>query len=94
MLNDLPPEKVQELKEMYDTLMENEEIYFAYPGLYGMVGDWFQCTGTSTTSAWVHEPRTYDDPMRNREEYHVYERKGVDRAIETMAYKGSQGRDQ
>ena len=71
MLNDLPPEKVQALKEMYETLMENEEIYFAYPGLYGMVGDWFAMywdLHNKCLEFMNEEP--YHDPMLNREEYH------------------------
>lgn len=71
MLSDLPPEKVKELKELYDMLMENEEIYWVGPS-QGMVGDWFLMYWTlhnKMLKFMNQEP--YDDPIRNRNEFYA-----------------------
>ena len=75
----LSPEKKKELIEIYDTLMENEEVYYAYPGLYGMVGDWFEMYWDLHNKVLVlMDEEPYEDPQRNREIYRKV-KKGKDR---------------
>ena len=71
MLNDLPPEKVKELKELYDMLMENEEIYFAVPwSLWYGGGLVLAVLDTSQQDAEFMNQEPYDDPIRNRDEFY------------------------
>ena len=67
----LSPEKKKQLTEIYEMLMENEEIYYSYPGLYGMIGDWFKIywdLHNKMLEFMYEEP--YDEPLTNRENYH------------------------
>ena len=71
MLDDLSPEKVKELKEMYEMLMENEDIYWMAPSCHGMIGDWFKMYWTlhnKMLEFMNQEP--YQDPLTNREEFY------------------------
>ena len=67
---DLPQEKREQLREMYETLLDNEDAYWSAPS-QGFIADWFLLywdLHNKCLEFMNQEP--YDTPLEERKRYY------------------------